>query len=322
MGDPSKPWSLVPCSCSSQPSSCFSSSSPSHFSPENPCLHGKFYSWKMLGPGTGAARSPWHRPFMPRLLCSLVPGARHGGEQRVPRSLRLLPAFPYSMAACARPTSCPSHCALFRPVTYGTGYVFIIIFVQSFPFFLFSPNIIPYNSSPLPCKGLSSLCLQEPVQSLSNTILPSPFLGGRPSLARSLPSLPDCCKSLLQSLFSSRKPKAEGRGRQEQLCFSYRQVPDFLHSSSSLLQLPAQGSTLRSSDGDLEHDQNLLLLAISPDTLCLHWTPLFPSLHLLFTSLHGDFLGRESSSWHRQHGHRELGPNCSKYPGIETAGEK
>lgn len=74
--------------------------------------------------------------------------------------------------------------------------------------------------------------------------------------------------------------------------------------------------------GTLEHDQNLLLLAISPDPLCLHWTSPFPSPHLLFTSLHGDFLGRESPPWHRLCGHRELGPNCSKCPGIETTGEK
>lgn len=172
-GSPAPATVPVPCPCSSQPSSAsrlpFSSSRCTEalllkpFFVMESSAAGKCLG---LGPGAGAARSPWSSP--PRRVCFAGRCQRLGGCVPWLSSQR-------QRGRRARPASPRSHWVGFRLATYGTGYVFIIIFLQPFPFFFYTPNIIPASFLRSSLHGLSSLRPRESTQSLSEAALHGPL---------------------------------------------------------------------------------------------------------------------------------------------------
>jgi len=252
MADTSKPWSPVPCLCSSQPSSRFSSSSSPHrsqaFLLKTLLCHGKFCSWKVpgLGPGAGAAGSPWRGPFAPRLGGCPVPGARGGAVGALlTGSCPLSPRHKTQRGCLCRTLRLPQPPRAFshghtwnRLCFYNHLYAILSFLFCSAPA---SSHRIPPLS---PAKVSQAGVCGSPCKAFPAPLSPAPGWEGSPSLVWSglilhLLQAPSLLAPMLgiapARAVSSRKPTAAGRGRRGQLCFSYGRIPNFWHSSSSLL---------------------------------------------------------------------------------------
>ena len=180
VGDRASCGPQVPCPCSSQPSSHFSSSSPPRFSPENRSLSWKVLQLEEAGARRGGSQVPL--AWALRTTFALLPGASSSAWWAAACALLsqaaacLCLAVGNSTAACARPTSCPSHCARFQLVTYGTGYIFIIIFMQCFPYFFCSVPISFHVIPPLSLAKVFQACVyRSPCKTFQTPFCPVPF---------------------------------------------------------------------------------------------------------------------------------------------------